>query len=206
MAEYEQEGRPNQELTTQGKANQLKQHDFHGESAANKSLTEHDPFYTAFWERFVEKSSVVPLGEDPAFWPANMLIEFNLLEAQRGDLTYPPKAELAEKLAPLQNSIRRMRLAYEIIAYPHCKEPGRREFIEGDLTLDRQIHERDQVALNDGEVEIIGKLCAAPRYKLHGDGSMTLQPEIPFNPQKRIYNYSEVVNNPSTEITKIPKK
>jgi hypothetical protein len=99
-----------------------------------------------------------------------------------------------------------MRLAYEIIAYPHCKEPGRREFIEGDLTLDRQIHERDQVALNDGEVEIIGKLCAAPRYKLHGDGSMTLQPKIPFNPQKRIYNYSEVVNNPSTEITKIPKK
>src|SRR4051812_42368160 len=87
MAEYEQEGRPNQELTTQGKANQLKQHDFHGESAANKSLTEHDPFYTAFWERFVEKSSIVPLGEDPAFWPANMLIKFNLLEAQRGDLT-----------------------------------------------------------------------------------------------------------------------
>jgi|SRR4051812_444019 hypothetical protein len=152
-------GRAGQEIINHGKVSQVEKHGVKSESAANKPLTEQDAFYPAFWERFIEKSSVAPLGEDPAFWPAYMFIEFNLLEAQRGDLTYAPKAELAEKLAPLQNSIRRMRLAYEIIAYPHCKEPGRREFIEDDLSLDRQIRERDQIALNDGELEIIGKLC-----------------------------------------------
>jgi hypothetical protein len=149
-------GRPNQEVITQGKANQAEQQGAHGEAAANKSLAEQDTFYPAFWERFVEKSSVVPLGEDPVLWPVHMLIEFNLLEPQRGDIQNLAKADLAEKLAPIQDSIRRMRMAYQVIAYPHCQDWGSREFIEGDLKLDREVHERDKVALNEAEIEIVG--------------------------------------------------
>jgi hypothetical protein len=72
--------------------------------------------------------------------------------------------------------------------------------------MDRDIRGRDQVTMNDAELEIIGKLCTTPRYKKYRDGTMMLQPEIPFNPQKRIYNYSEVINDPLSERTKITKK
>lgn len=78
----------------------------------------------------------------------------------------------------MQETIQKVKTAYEILAYPHCKNWNRRSYIESDLEGDRQVHGRDQVELNDAELGMLSKLTA-PRG-------------LPFNPQKRIYNYSEV--------------
>jgi hypothetical protein len=32
-----------------------------------------------------------------------------------------------------------------------------------------------------------------PRYSIGRDGRRTLQPKIPFNPQQRIYNYTDII-------------
>jgi hypothetical protein len=204
MAEYEQKGRPSQELINHGTANQ--QHSSERDSAVGKSLQERNPFYKAFWDRFIEKSSVMLPLHDPAIYPADMLNKLSILIEDREGHLNPEKIRLAEKLTPFEDSIRKMRMAYQVIAYPHCQNWSSQDWIEMDLKMDSAVRKRDQVTLNDAEMEIIGKLCTTPRYKVYRDGTMMLQPEIPFNPQKRIYNYSEVINNPSTEITKIQKK
>lgn len=67
---------PRQELITQRDADKTG----HGkEHAAHNPLTEQDQFYPAFWERFIEKASLSPSGEDPAFWPIKMLQYFRYL-------------------------------------------------------------------------------------------------------------------------------
>jgi|SRR3954470_21593812 hypothetical protein len=124
-----------------------------------------------------------------------MLNEFNYLIVNRDDIKNPAKAELAQKLVPLKDTIRRVRTAYEIIAYPQCQERGRRYNIETQLRQDQEFFERDKVELNDAEMDIVRKLCETPRYALR-QGLKEPQPKIPFDPQKRVYNYAEVLNAP----------
>jgi hypothetical protein len=132
------------------------------------------------------KLSETPAGEDPAFWPIHVLNEINYYILNRehasnkpGLWGVPPR-EIGEKYAPIQENIRRVKTAYEILAYPHCKDWGRRDNIEAELERDRQSFERDQVELSDAELTVLSKLTAARK--------------IPFNPEKRVYTYSEVLH------------
>jgi len=93
--------------------------------------------------------------------------------------------ELGERFAPYQEHIRKVKTAYEILAFPHCKSAGSRELIEGELARDQRAFERDQVELNDAELAILSGLAAAKN--------------LPFNPEKRIYQYDEVFH-PSPDI------
>jgi hypothetical protein len=190
---------PSQESTVQSNTHQKGQNEPHNHGAADNPLIERDEFYPAFWDRLIQKSSISPSGEDPAFWPIMMLNELTDLINNREYIRDKTKHALAKKIAPLKETIRKVETAYEIIAYPYCKQVGRQDVIEAWLESDRQAYGRGSVELNDTELEIVRKLCEIPRYALHGN-IKTLQPEIPFDPQKRIYNHSEVLNSSSEKI------
>jgi hypothetical protein len=134
-----------------------------------------------------------PAGEDPAFWPIHVLNELNSYIDHREQLSNLPgdwdatPRETAETFAPIQENIRRVKTAYEILAYPHCKLEDRREEIEAELGKDHELTGRDQVELDDTELKILGKLSAVRN--------------IPFSPDKRVYTYEEVLH-PSQPIEK----
>jgi hypothetical protein len=137
------------------------------------------------------KLSETPPTEDPAFWPVRVLNELNYFIVERDHASdtlnvwgVNPR-ELGERFAPFQEHIRKVRTAYEILAYPHCKSQGSREVIEAQLAQDQKSNERDQVELNDAELAILSKLTAARN--------------LPFNPEKRVYQYEEVFH-PSPDI------
>ena len=145
------------------------------------------PFRDAFG-----KLSETPPREDPAFWPVKVLNELHSMIVERDD--FAPNArnvwgvsirEVGERFAPYKEHIRKVRTAYEILAYPHCKSQGSRDVIEAQLAQDQKSNERDQVELNDAELAILSKLTAAKN--------------LPFNPEKRVYQYDEVFH-PSPDI------
>jgi hypothetical protein len=136
--------------------------------------------------------SETPPTEDPAFWPVRVLNELNHMIVNRdvADANTPnvwgvSAREVGERFAPMQQHIRNVKTAYEILAYPHCKSAGSREVIEAELAQDQRVNERDQVELNDPELAILSRLAAAKN--------------IPFNPEKRVYQYEEVFH-PSPDI------
>ena len=144
------------------------------------------PFRDAFG-----KLSETPLSEDPAFWPVRVLNELNYMIVERDHATEGPNAwganprELGERFAPYQEHIRKVKTAYEILAFPHCKYEGSRVVIEDELARDQRAFERDQVELNDAELAILSKLTAARN--------------LLFNPEKRVYQYDDVFH-PSPDI------
>jgi len=99
----------------------------------------------------------------------------------------------------MSDSIRRGRTAYEILAYPHLRKregedkSARHEQIEAELRSSREYQGRDRVELTDAEQAIVQRLCETPRYALGKDGKRTLQPKIPFNPERRLYNYADII-------------
>jgi hypothetical protein len=136
--------------------------------------------------------SETPPREDPAFWPVRVLNELNDMIVNREDAAPDsrnawgvPVREMGERFAPFKEHIRNVKTAYEILAYPHCKSAGSREVIEGELAQDQHSFERDQVELNDAELAILSRLAVAKN--------------IPFNPEKRVYQYDEVFH-PSEDI------
>ena len=93
--------------------------------------------------------------------------------------------EMGERFAPMQQHIRNVKTAYEILAYPHCRSAGSREVIEAELAMDQRSNDRNRVELNDAELAILSRLTAAKN--------------LPFNPEKRVYQYDEVFH-PSPDI------
>jgi len=145
------------------------------------------PFKDAFGQL-----SETPPTEDPAFWPVHVLNELNYMIVNREDaapntpnIWGVSAREVGERFAPYQEHIRNVKTAYEILAYPHCKYEGSRELIEGELARDQRSFERSQVELNDAELTILSRLTAAKN--------------LPFNPEKRVYQYDEVFH-PSPDI------
>jgi hypothetical protein len=101
-------------------------------------------------------------------------------------------------LAPVKDSIKKIRTAYQIISYPACLSENYREQIEGDLHMDREIHNRDQVELTAPEAAILNRLCETPRYALYSDTKLA-EPRIPINPQQRVFKYADVFHpSPNT--------
>jgi hypothetical protein len=78
----------------------------------------------------------------------------------------------------MHTTIQKVRLAYEILAYPQCTKLNRWD-IEDDLEHDRAWHDRNSVELNDTETSLVGTLAQIA--------------EIPFDPKKRKYEYVEVL-------------
>jgi hypothetical protein len=108
------------------------------------------PFRDAFG-----KLSETPDREDPAFWPVKVLNELNYMIVNRDEaapntpnLWGVSAREMGERFAPMQQHIRNVKTAYEILAYPHCRSSGSREVIEGELAQDQWANERDQVELS----------------------------------------------------------
>jgi len=114
------------------------------------------PFHDA-----LGKLSETPPREDPAFWPVRVLNELTYMIVERDHATDRPNVwgvnarELGERFAPYQEHIRKVKTAYEILAFPHCKYRGWRELIDDELYRDQQSFERDQVELNDAELAIL---------------------------------------------------
>jgi hypothetical protein len=135
---------------------------------------------------FFGKLSETPSGEDPAYWPINVLNKINAAIVDRDHASDDPlknpwglnTRELGERFAPMQEHMQKVKTAYEILAYPHCKNELSRENIEDELRRDRESNERDQVELSDAEFQILTKLAVARK--------------LPFNPEKRVYKYDEV--------------
>lgn len=109
------DGRPRQELILQTGTDKRRQG---ADTATTFLLTEQEAFYRDFWDRFIEKASIAPSGEDPAFWPIRMLADFEHIIAERETISNPARREVGEKLAPIKDSIRHIRAAYEITAHP----------------------------------------------------------------------------------------
>ena len=88
-------------------------------------------------------------------------------------------------VSAMKETIRKVKTAYEILAYPHCKDWRRQDNIEAELERDRQSFERDEVELNDEELRALSKLTAARN--------------IPFDPQKCLYKAAEVLGTPESK-------
>ena len=138
------------------------------------------------------KLGETPSTEDPAHWPVKVLNGLYSMiihrdEASPGVLNVwnVPAREVGERFAPFEEHIRKVKTAYEILAFPHCKYQGSRDLIDDELSRDQRAFERDQVELNDAELAILSRLAAAKN--------------LPFNPEKRVYHYDEVFH-PSQEI------
>lgn len=122
--------------------------------------------------------------EDTVFWPVYLLDQLD------NDITYREGLERnsvgisaailkrRKRYFSLLDTVRKVKRAYEILAYPHCDYEGWQLSIQIDLETDRQLYGRDQIELNDEEFRVLSKITAATK--------------IPFNPQKRIYSYWEV--------------
>jgi hypothetical protein len=148
-----------------------------------------NPFALVMEREVFGKLSQTPAGEDPAYYPITVLNEFNYMIVNREDIKNNPGglpyAEFGEYAAPMKETIRKVKTAYEILAYPHCKDWGRRDNIASELERDRQSFERDEVELNDEELRALSKLTVARK--------------IPFDPQKRVYKYTEVLGTPESK-------
>ena len=134
-------------------------------------------------EKVFSRLSDTPAGEDPAFWPVRVLNELNYHIVNKDQEGMGERSQaIAERFAPLKETVQNVTTAYEILAYPHCKYIGSREIIEEQLRMKQEREEREAVELNDAELRVVGRLAAARK--------------IPLNPDKRRYNFSEVFNPP----------
>lgn len=95
-----------------------------------------------------------------------------------------PTNELVNKYLSWSYSIKAMTRAYQVIAYPFCKNQELRESIKKDLVDDVRQHASwngmNYVELNDEERELVGKLTVVRR--------------LPFDPEKHFYEYTELAD------------
>lgn len=85
---------------------------------------------------------------------------------------------IIDKLYSLKVSIDTVEQAYGIITYPFCKDEKLKRSIKEELEKANDLTGRDKLELNEEELEVIGKMTRVRR--------------LPFDPEKRIYEYSEV--------------
>jgi hypothetical protein len=178
MRELEK-GRPEGELTKCTNTDLEKQSGFHQEE------TDSNPLFPLVKQKLSEALTRTPAGEDEAFWPIPVLNDINYLIVNRQYIKDNPggaaRGAFAEKAAQMRETVMRVTLAYDILVYPHCRQQSRKECIEADLTSDNHFFERDQVELSYQERAMLSKLASARN--------------IPFDPNKRIYDYSEVIGS-----------
>jgi hypothetical protein len=125
-------------------------------------------------ETAFESLRKVPLGEEPAYWPVRVMVELDYLTC--GDTS---DSRLTQQWAPFRQSMLRVKRAYEVLAYPHVKDDGHRYAMRSDLYRDYDHNDRDHIILEDAELTILKKLAVSA--------------DIPFDPQRRAYNYADIL-------------
>jgi hypothetical protein len=142
------------------------------------------------------KKSFTPNGEDPAYYPVILLNELNYFIVNREDIKNNhgggQYAEIGEHWAPMKETLRKIKTAYEIIAHPFCREEGRRYAIESELERDQNSFDRRSVELNEEELGMLSKLATARG--------------LPCIPEKRVYEYSEVIGSSPSAKPLLPQK
>ena len=145
-------------------------------------------------ETAFESLRKVPLGEEPAYWPVRVMVELDYLTC--GDT---PDSRLTQEWAPFRRSMLRVKRAYEVLAYPHVKYEGHRYAMRSDLYRDYDHNDRDHITLDDAELPILKKLAVSA--------------DIPFDQQRRIYNYADILpdlhalyNNPGGSLTHVSNR
>jgi hypothetical protein len=172
------QGSPDQKPTGQRKGLLKEQANPKGESELSK-LLEEKGLFTAY----------TPEGRDPESYPIEVMRQIKdgldrrlRYDHKLGIRPEVPTYELVNKYISWRHSIIDMTRAYEIIAYPSCKNQQLRENIKKDLVEDVHQHASwggmNYVELNDEERELVGK--------------MTTVRSLPFDSEKRIYVYTEV--------------
>jgi hypothetical protein len=110
------------------------------------------------------KKGFTPSGEDPAYYPVVLLNELNYFIVNREDIKNNPGggkyAAIGEHWAPMKDTLRKIKTAYEIIAYPFCRQEGRRFGIESELALDQQSFDRRSVELNEEELGMLNNVSS----------------------------------------------
>jgi hypothetical protein len=177
-------GRPDGASSNQTKPEPKEQAKPKGESELSKLLEERRLF--AAW---------APRGRDPENYPIEVMKQIQSELTERRDRQWAAAEYLPEdliqgkqmkaldriiidKLYSLKESVRKVERAFEIIAYPVWQNQELKENIKEDIVDDTERYGRDKVELNDEELEVIGKL--------------TRVRSLPFDPEKRVYEYSEV--------------
>lgn len=112
MPGQKEDDKPSRATTIEGNIGQDTRSDLYSGSAAHNHLA---PFPG---ERIFNTLHTTPQGEDPLFWPIHVMHELNRIIIDREDATNPQLAALGEQWTPDQEAMRRVRTAYEIIAYP----------------------------------------------------------------------------------------
>jgi hypothetical protein len=173
MEGQEDEGRPRRELksTEQGGA--------HREGAANTPLV----FFMK--QEVFDKLRSTPDKAERAVLPIEIMSHMKYLIGMRKYKSGHEK-ELGEKLAPYRQSIQKLEMAYEIIAYDLLQQTGN-ALSTNELIRDAQMYpnkdiqeypNRAPIELNDEELRILGSLAKIM--------------ELPLNPEKRVYSYLEL--------------
>lgn len=184
MERKEGRGRPGAPNSQQEGTPQKEQAKPKGESELSKLLEEKRLF--AAW---------APKGRDPESYPIEAMKEiqseldgrirrqYDTAEHLPYDLIQgaPMKALdeiLIDKMYSLRESTQKVERAFEIIAHPVLRHQELKKKIEDEFVDKLNRGSIDEVVLSDEELEVISK--------------MTRIRSLPFDPEKRVYNYTEV--------------
>ncbi len=178
------QGSPEGAPKSQSKPEQKEQAKPKGESELGKLLEEKRLF--AVW---------TPKGRDPESYPIEAMKEIQSelterIEKQYAASEYLPEVLiqgvqmkavdqiLIDKLYSLRESARKIERVFEIIVYPVLENQELKKKIEDEFVDKLNRGSIGEVVLSDEELEVISK--------------MTRIRSLPFDPEKRVYNYTEV--------------
>jgi hypothetical protein len=142
-----------------------------------------------YFQTFLEEEGLfereTPEGDDPAGFPIRVMgkLHYNLA---MGAYRNRHNKVLAEKLTAWKQSLKKVRMSYEIIAYPRLEGLGYTLGVK-DLIRDAIAHSNEDtkerphrapIELHDAELKVLGRL--------------TQVRDLPFDPNKRVYQYAEL--------------
>ena len=174
-ARGEKPERASQEL----KLKSTEQGGVHKEGAANTPLV----FFMK--QEVFDKLRSTPDKAERAVLPIEIMSHMKYLIGMR-EYKSGHEKELGEKLAPYRQSIQKLEMAYEIIAYDLLQQTGN-ALSTNELIRDAQMYpnkdvqehpNRAPIELNDEELRILGSLAKIM--------------ELPLNPEKHVYSYLEL--------------
>lgn len=127
-----------------------------------------------------------PKGADPIAFPLQVLSQAQYVAGMK-DYETGYEKDLGERLAPHKKTLQKVEMAYEIIAYPLLENSQygmsiREGISDAEIYPNERTDEyphRAPIALNDAELKILGQI--------------TQDRGLPFSPEKRVYQYIDLV-------------
>src|SRR3954469_24144004 len=140
-----------------------------------------------------------PKGANPVAFPLQVLSEAQYVAGMKDYETGYEKS-LGERLAPYKKTLQKVEMAYEIIAYPLLENSEYGASIREGIT-DAEIYPNERtdeyphrapIALNDAELKILGRI--------------TQDRGLPFNPEKRVYQYTDLIHRRNARSEEIKRR